>query len=133
MSYPSNWWQSTFNPVKSEYNINTALLAQEQAFNAEQAKLTRDFNAEQAQLQRDFEERMSNTAYQRAVADMKSVGLNPYLAYTNGGATTPTGASANAQATQSTSKNVSVKTNGLKEILSFVGGIVKSAMFIALK
>lgn len=49
------------------------------------------FNAEQAQLNRDFQERMANTAYQRAVADMKSAGLNPYLAYSQGGSSTPGG------------------------------------------
>jgi len=49
-------------------------------------------SAEQAAKQMDFQERMRSTQYQTAVEDMKKSGLNPMLAYTQGGAGTPTGA-----------------------------------------
>lgn len=58
------------------------------------ARENRKFNAEEAQKLRDWQERMSNTSYQRAMADMKKAGLNPILAYQQGGASVPGGSAA---------------------------------------
>jgi len=49
-------------------------------------------SAEQAAQQMAFQERMRDTQYQTAVSDMQRAGLNPMLAYSQGGAGTPSGA-----------------------------------------
>lgn len=54
-------------------------------------EIANQFSAEQVALNREFQERMSSTSYQRGTADMKTAGLNPMLAYSQGGASSPSG------------------------------------------
>ena len=56
-------------------------------------------NAQLAAQQMQFQERMSRTAYQRQVEDMKAAGINPMLSAKMGGASTPSGQTAVMQNT----------------------------------
>lgn len=51
-------------------------------------------NIRLARENRDWEERMSNTAWERSTADMLKAGINPMLAVSQGGASTPNNSAA---------------------------------------
>lgn len=82
------------------------------AFSASSAAEAQQFSAGQADIARNWEKMMSDTSYQRAVGDMKSAGLNPMLAYSQGGASTPGSPSASGIAASAPSASSGSASSG---------------------
>lgn len=96
-------WQGGQNAFQSKTNrqnmlmqmgYNTLGAIQQGIYNHIEQNAAMNYNSAEALANREFQERMSSTSYQRAVEDMKKAGLNPILAFANGGASTPGGSGA---------------------------------------
>lgn len=83
------------------------------SFNASEAEKARAFSALEAQKQREFEERMSSTAYQRQVEDMKKAGINPAAIGVSGASTPVSGIPATSEATSGYQANLNLDFNQL--------------------
>lgn len=109
-----------------DYNRQKELQDRANAFTASQSAISRDYNARQAQLQRDFEERMSNSAYSRAFADMRKNGINPYAIMSP--ASTPAGAVASSSGGRGASAYAQRSGEGA---MHFLANVVMSAFSLA--
>lgn len=94
----------------------------------EQQKQQMSYNERMTKMLMDWTSEMSNTAYQRAMNDMKKAGLNPILAYNQGGASTPsvTPSSYSLGGGDSLSDFVNMITNGASNILKIVANFLPS-------
>lgn len=74
-----------------QMGYNTLQAIMQGVYNHIENSVAMSYNSAEALANREWQEHMSSTAYQRAVEDMKKAGLNPILAFANGGASTPGG------------------------------------------
>lgn len=74
-----------------QMGYNTLQAIMQGVYNHIENSVAMNYNSTEALANREWQEHMSSTAYQRAVEDMKKAGLNPILAFANGGASTPGG------------------------------------------
>lgn len=142
-----------YDSMMYESILNAGLMDYQHKLNSSSAQKQMDFNASEAQKNRDWIDSQRNNQYQTVVEDLKAAGLNPALAYSNGGAgvfgsspasssalnvsgsgvTNPIGqivaATVNSAASISNSQNTN-KTSVINSLIGFASSAISTYAFL---
>lgn len=122
-----SWLTGKGNETAQSYQTNERLSSE--AYNSAEAEKARQFEHDENAIARDWQERMSNTAIQRQMADAQAAGVNPFYLFSGGGGSSAgagvpmASGSTSAQNAQSSPSGYS--DNSAQAVTSAIAGIAK--------
>ncbi|QKI28904.1 VP2 [Kummerowia striata gokushovirus] len=123
--------------VGNQQDFTRGTLADQMNFQREMLGRQQQWNTDQIHSAREWDQYMQGTSYQRAMNDMRSAGLNPMLAYQQGGAGTgsislPGVSPGSGGSASSSTPSISVpggsRGEGARAHIESLGGAVQTAM-----
>lgn len=127
----ASFWTALNNQFTGNLDYQRSL---ESAIRAErnsalEAARAREWSAEQAKILRDWQTEMSNTAYSRAVRDLKSAGINPYAIGLFNQLSTPSGSAGQSFSAQSFAGNTyNTGSTGFRVLSELIQTLFKEYM-----
>lgn len=114
--------------VSNRNDLQRSWLEQVMEYNSAEAVKNRDFQARENAINRQLSVELSNSAYSRAIADLKKSGLNPYFALAKGlSASTPFFGSASGSAASVSTPNAISQSDIMSSYTSIFNNLVNNA------